>query len=665
MKARAAFFALRPKGPSRSGVWITVVAVLTALIAIFAVQLLAPINNLEKKLADIRVAALEPPRPPSDQIIVVALDEETLSKLAYRSPIDRALIANLIERIDAAGAKAIGVDVLIDQASDPTKDRQLYSVIRAAKTPLHFSFTSNSAFVTEPQLAYMRSFIPPDMRMDSRLLSDPFDGLIRRINPGGSVSGRKISYDDDHPPGFAAVMARYLGAPLPRKAREIAWRPLSANGEDPIPVISASYVPLLPPEIFAGKVVLIGAVLSITDRHPTPLSIIDDGDRGLMPGVLVQAHATDSLASGSPEPVAPPLLTLLIVAAFTALGVLISQLRKGLLFNVALSLIALGGYWASAIIGYGYGIGMLPILMPSLALLLSVWMMDLVIGRSERMQRQFIQSTFSRYVSPAVVERIAADPSAAAISGEKREATFLFTDVADFTTMSELLTAEDLSDVLNQYLDGACEIILRHGGTIDKFIGDAIMAIFNAPLDQPDHAAASVRAALELDAYAERYRTECNAKGIPIGVTRIGIHAGPAVVGNFGSSQRMDFTALGDTVNTAARTEGINKYFGTRICCTQSVVENAEHQAFRTIGHFILKGKAEYTTLYTPLPAEYDVDAENQYRAAFALLEKNDPKAPECFAELHRQHPADPLINYHHRRLQEGEISAHIKMGAK
>lgn len=665
MNAFAAIAKLRLKRPSRSGLWITLVAVLSALIAIFSVQLLAPLNNLEKKLADIRVAALEVPKPPSDQIIVVALDEDTLAQFSYRSPIDRAFIASLIERIDTAGAKAIGVDVLIDQASDPAKDEQLYSVIRASKTPLHFSFTSDSAFVTEPQLEYMRSFVPPDKRMESRLLSDPFDGLVRRINPGGIVAGDNVIYDDDHPPSFAAVMARYLGAPQPRTPREIAWRPLSTEGEDPIPVISANYVPILPPEIFAGKVVLIGAVLSITDRHPTPLTIIDDGDRGLMPGVLIQAHAIDSLASGAPEPVSPPLQTMLMVALFTALGVIISQLRRGLLFNVTLSVIILAGYWAIAIVGYGSGIGMLPILMPSFALLLSVWMMDLVIGRAERMQRQFIQSTFSRYVSPAVVERIAADPSAAAISGEKREATFLFTDVADFTTMSELLPAEDLSDVLNQYLDGACEIILREGGMIDKFIGDAIMAIFNAPIEQPDHAAAAIRSALELDAYSEQYRQECNAKGIPFGVTRIGIHAGPAVVGNFGSSQRMDFTALGDTVNTAARTEGINKYFGTRICCTQSVVDQAKDRAFRTIGHFALKGKSEYTTLYTPLATDHDVEAENEYNAAFALLEQNDPKATERFADLYRKYPIDPLINYHLQRLQAGEFSARIKMGAK
>lgn len=659
------FRELRMKAPRRSVLWIAIVAMISAFIAVLAVHFFAPLNNLEKKLADIRVAALEMPRPPSDEIIVVALDEVTLSQFAYRSPIDRAFIADLIERIDGAGAKALGVDILVDQASEPEKDDRLYNVIRNAKTPLHFSFTSDPAFVSEYQLEFMREFIPADKRVEARLLSDPFDGLVRRVNTGGVETNGKIVYDDDHPPSFAAVMAGYLGVPLPRRSREIAWRPLSAEGEEPIPVISASYVQYLPDEIFAGKVVLIGAVLSLTDRHPTPLSVIDDGDRGLMPGVLVQAHTIDTLVSGAPEPVAAPLITLLIVAMATALGVLISQMRKGLLFNVGLSLLALVAYWVLAIVGYGYGVVMLPLLMPSFAMLLSVWMMDLVIGRAERLQRQFIQSTFSRYVSPAVVERIAADPSAAAISGEKREATFLFTDVADFTTMSELLSPEELSDVLNHYLDGACEIVLRHGGTIDKFIGDAIMAIFNAPIEQPDHAAAAVSAALELDCYAERFREECNARGVPIGVTRIGIHSGPAVVGNFGSSQRMDFTALGDTVNTAARTEGINKYFGTRICCTQSVVDLAYDHAFRTIGHFALKGKSQYTTLYTPLPAGHDPDAEKDYREAFALLEAGGAQAKMRFEALREKYPADPLISYHCGRLRDGEISAHIKMSEK
>jgi CHASE2 domain-containing sensor protein len=455
MRYHAAFSKFRIKGPTRSGLWIATVAVLSSLIAIFSVQFLAPINNLEKKLADIRVAALEPPKPPSDKIIVIAIDEDTLAKLPYRSPLDRELISSLIERLDGAGAKVIGVDVLVDQPSEPAKDDRLSTILRTAETPLYFSFTADPAFVTQSQLEYMQSFVPADMRMESKLHSDPFDGLVRRINPGGIMSGGRLTYDDDHPASFAVVMASYLDASPPSRGREIAWRPLSADGEEPIPVISANYLSYLPPEVFAGKVVLIGAVLSITDRHPTPLSIIDDGYRGLMPGVLIQAHAIDSLASATPEPISSPPLTVLLVAAFTALGVLISQLRKGLLFNVALSLLAISGYWVIAIVGYAYGVGMLPILMPSFALLLSVWMMDLVIGRTERMQRQFIQSTFSRYVSPAVVARIIADPSSAAISGEKREATFLFTDVADFTTMSELLPAEQLSDVLNQYLDGA------------------------------------------------------------------------------------------------------------------------------------------------------------------------------------------------------------------
>ncbi|NBS94299.1 MAG: adenylate/guanylate cyclase domain-containing protein, partial [Betaproteobacteria bacterium] len=196
----------------------------------------------------------------------------------------------------------------------------------------------------------------------------------------------------------------------------------------------------------------------------------------------------------------------------------------------------------------------------TLGLALSLWMMDTLIGGAERKQRQFVQGAFSRYVSPDVVNQLVENPEALAVKGDRRELSFIFTDVAGFTTLSEGLSAEKLSETLNAYLDGACQIILESKGTIDKFIGDAIMTIFNAPIPQDDHAERAVRCALAIDAYAEDFRKRYNAEGIPIGVTRIGIHSGPAVIGNFGSQQRMDFTALGDTVNTAARTEGVNKY---------------------------------------------------------------------------------------------------------
>ena len=258
------------------------------------------------------------------------------------------------------------------------------------------------------------------------------------------------------------------------------------------------------------------------------------------------------------------------------------------------------------------------------------------------------------------------DPSILQVTGSRREATFIFTDIAGFTTLSEALSPERLSEVLNAYLDGACKIVLDHEGTIDKFIGDAIMSIFNAPLDQPDHAARAVRCALELDAYAEAFRIRCNAEGVPIGVTRIGVHCGDSIIGNFGSTQRMDFTALGDTVNTAARTEGVNKYFGTRICCTQSVVDKAPSQSFRPVGDVVLKGKIEAVTLYNPVSAaEVNSGLLADYLAAYGVMATGDPGALSAFRELEKAHVKDPLALFHISRLESGIVGPRIVMDDK
>jgi len=309
---------------------------------------------------------------------------------------------------------------------------------------------------------------------------------------------------------------------------------------------------------------------------------------------------------------------------------------------------------------------LIPLVAPTLSLALSLWMMDTLIGGAERKQRQFVQGAFSRYVSPAVVGQLVENPESLSITGTRKDVTFIFTDIAGFTTLSEKLTSEKLSEVLNAYLDGACEIILRHEGTIDKFIGDAIMSIFNAPIPQSEHAARAVRCALELDAYAESFRIKANAEGVPIGVTRIGVHSGPAVVGNFGSQSRMDFTALGDTVNTAARTEGVNKYFGTRICCTEEVVAQCAGLPFRPVGDVVLKGKLTAVGLFNPVTVEYaQSEPYLRYMSMYALLKSEDAKAPETVRQFHNDYPDDPLGEFHFERVEKGLNTARVVMEDK
>jgi len=638
-----------------------------ALLAWLLVRLVAPVANLEQRLVDIRIATMERAQPSARSLAVVSIDEQTLAKLPYRSPLDRGMLVDVIEAAQAKGARAIAVDVLIDQPTEPGKDARLRQLIRSARVPLIFSFTANPRIVTPEQLDYMRAFVPPSQRAEAALLTDPFDGAVRKVNPGGFVvNGRRID-TPEYPAGFVRKVAAAVGIAAPLEPVAIAWRAPPDAENPPFPTFSASYFNHVPDELVRNRVVLIGAVLSMTDRHLTPFAIVDDGDRGMMPGIFVQAHSLAQVLERRSAPDIPLVAAIAIYLAASALGAGVGSLRRGMVLNVvaALGLVAL--YWAGGILGYSVGLPMIPLFGPSMALVISLWLTDLLIGSAERRQRRFIQSTFSRYVSPDVVKQLMSEPDSVRVHGTKQIASFIFTDIAGFTTLSEALPAETLADMLNRYLDGACAIILAHGGMIDKFIGDAIMAIFNAPIARADHAACAVRCALALDRYAEEFRRDCNRDGVPLGVTRIGVHLGPCVIGNFGSQARMDFTALGDTVNIAARTEGANKYFGTRVCCTEEIVAACPDLAFNCIGEVVLKGKQQATALYVPASGSDSIDQvfQVEYAAAYRLLQAGEPEARAAFERLCADYPDEGLVAFHAARIGAGLLTTRVVMEDK
>ena len=238
---------------------------------------------------------------------------------------------------------------------------------------------------------------------------------------------------------------------------------------------------------------LVGAKLSLEDRHRTPMAIIDDEWEGRMPGVTVMAHAMSQLIEDRKPHKVTQELTFAICAVLGIIGMLIGLAKKGILFSVIGGFFAAFTLWLVAFLGFSKGLPMIPVIAPTITLAFALWMMDLLIGKAERQQRQFVQGAFSRYVEPAVVEKLVENPEYLNVTGVKQDTTFIFTDVAGFTTLSEKLESKVLSDVLNAYLDGACEIIFKYGGTVDKFIGDAIMVVFNAPIPQKDHIERAVK----------------------------------------------------------------------------------------------------------------------------------------------------------------------------
>jgi adenylate cyclase len=315
--------------------------------------------------------------------------------------------------------------------------------------------------------------------------------------------------------------------------------------------------------------------------------------------------------------------------AMTGFGSWIAFSRFGLLIDAShTSLTALALSLASSLIGY--------------------------LRAEER--RESIRRSFSLYMSPVLVDHLAANPASLKLGGERRIMTVIFTDVAGFTALSEKLEPAVLGTLMNRYFTGVTDAIMRHGGTINEFIGDAVVAFFGAPLDDPNHARAALAAARDVERFSESFQVEQNALGIAFGRTRIGIHTGAAFVGNFGSEQRMKYSALGDTLNIASRIEGANKHFGTNVLASSETVAAAGDTFTRPVAEVVLKGRQGALELHEVLRSDGATsEILVEYRRAYDLVRVDTDAALAAFQGLQANAADDPCISMHVRRLSRGE----------
>jgi len=279
--------------------------------------------------------------------------------------------------------------------------------------------------------------------------------------------------------------------------------------------------------------------------------------------------------------------------------------------------------------------------------------------RQAEAERAF--ASLSRYFSPNLAQRLSAGESSIDLAGQRREIATMFTDIANFTALAETLDPSVLAPLLNDYLVGMTDVVFASDGTVAKVVGDALHVLFGAPGEQPDHADRAVACALKLDEYAQAFRQRWAKKGVALGTTRIGVHAGPAIVGNFGGGRFFDYTAYGDTINIAARLESANKQFGTRICVSAALAGKAKNFHGRPIGDLALRGRIEAMRAFEPLRADQSSsDATQSYLVAFNKLELNDPGTIAAFASHLGSYPEDQLASFHLKRLLNGGTGTRI-----
>ncbi|WP_234086711.1 CHASE2 domain-containing protein [Azonexus sp. R2A61] len=671
------------------------------------------------------------PRPSVDTPVrIVDIDEDSLQRLG-QWPWPRTRLAELVDRLQQADAAAIAFDVMFAEAdrtspaaitelwqAGPALRRQLAHLpdhdavfaasLARAPTVVGFSATRQqgagrmparkAALVNlgEPQRHWLPAFdgavgsLPAFENAASGNGALSFvpdrDGIVRRVpllvelpdGPAPSLTSEALRVAQGAPTlilrsaghlqqlggtrdnaGLGEVRIGELSLPTtPQGEFWVHYAPRDPTLNLPAwQVLDGS----APAERLAGHIVLVGS-------SAQGLMDLRFGPFGLMPGVEIHAQALQQMLSGHflQRPSWAPGLEFLILAIGSLLiGIVALRVRAsasallGLALTLAVALLS----W-QAFVGEGL---LLDPAWPIVGMTASFLLCSLAHHLLTEHEQRWLRSAFARYVSPNRVAHLLEHQDDMALGGRRQECSFVFTDLAGFTGLMESIDPADAVTRLNDYLDGMIAIAFRHEGTLDRIVGDALAIMFSAPIPQPDHRARALACALEMDAFASAYAHDLRQRGIAFGETRIGVHAGEVIVGNFGGHTMFDYRALGDPVNTAARLESANKYLGTRLCVSEAILAGVPDAPARPVGRLVLKGRQQALAVFEPeRPTADPMRAPlTDYRTAYALLDDDPPAAAARFAELAGQWPADPLVRLHHERLQRGESGSRIVLAGK
>jgi len=577
----------------------------------WAAQALGAFAPLDRKLLDFYFVA----RGEQDilsPVVIVAIDYESVQRIEYRWPWPRSIHAQLIRKLASAGARVVAFDVLFLDP-DPIHDPVLAEAAEEAGNVVWastFISADQQRFQISQYRAPTQALQVPSATIGYAVLPFDPDGYIRRTVPFRRFGSQVLK-------GFAVAIAeRSQNEPLIQNPSSGVQRvggkliPVAKDGSllinftgPPATFPIIPYIRVLegkvPPDALKDKIVLVGATIDTADSFFTPFysRLLPETSR-TMPGVEIHANAVNMLLQGESLRRAGPAWTsiLFIILGMTA-SLLVNQRRPWLTVSLLATTVAtylVLGYllfstfnvWLEAV----GPIAAAPLIWGGLA-----FHGFLV----ERKEKSFVRSTLERYVSPAVVQEVIGRGIDLALGGKRQTITILFSDVRGFTGLSERLSPEVMVEILNQHFTASSEIILNSGGTLDKFIGDAIMAFWGAPAPREDHALAAVKAAIAMQTAAKELDKIVQARWgeqLRIG---IGINTGDAVVGHIGSPRRMGYTAMGDPANLASRCEGLTKDYQAEILITQTTYDLVKDQVkVDPLGEAPVKGRRETTAIY-------------------------------------------------------------------
>ncbi len=606
---------------------------------------------------------------PDLDVVIVGISRESFRSPPAPYPFPREYYAQAIHNLNKLGARVIGINLIFDTSpyQAPGQDQILYDEIKQVGNVVLSGMSQHNEFFTaDSSLGFVQMSWDPD-------------GVVRRYPIAILASdGAKLL------PSFAtAILNRYDGRrslaqpyidgnkfllgnrTIPRYAETTYinyYGPPGTFDQFDIMQIVDDTFPTATDEIngnnpFKNKVVLIGPLFPESqDIHSTPLYNAGTQDLIQMYGIEVHANMIQTMiddnylkTTSKKTDILLVILTALVIFMATSVIKAIKYRKRYLLEIAALAVTGTAIYFTVYIGNWFFGNAgvIIPIVGPVASIGIGYFGSVVHQYISERRQKQIIKSIFRHYVNPEILAELLNDPDQLRLGGEKKELTVLFSDIAGFTSLSEIISPEDLAELLNKYLDSMAKIIINNYGTLDKYEGDAIMAFWGAPITLKDHALLACRSALQMQRTLDEFRKQDSNK-LPIHM-RIGINTGEMIVGNFGGKERYDYTVISDAVNLGARFESVNKNYGTNIIIGEKTYKYVQDEVVsRKLDTIIAKGKTKPTTIYELIGMRNDKLTDDEqtkvklYNDGIKLYPKRRWKeAVDHFNEMTRLYPED------------------------
>ena len=643
---------------------ISILLVILALVVFF----MDPhfLRFMELKALDLRMVS-RGQLPTTGQVIIATVDEKSLSEIG-RWPWSRSMTAKLVDSLKEYGAKAVGFDIVFaepEQSTGPSADAILAKSVKSAKNVSlgYFFHTSmkDVEFLTEEYINASGSLIGGSMYSMVREKGHEGDyNLITAYAPVPSIkaiaeSGENCGYfnafpDPDGVIRWSPLVIKfqdnfYYSLPIALLMQYLDYPMIVLNlaefgvdgvmlGDLRIPTdeigrllinylgpaktfphysISDIIAGRLSPELIKGKIVIVGATATgIYDLRVTPFSPV-------YPGVELHATVVENILQGNflEQSAWTTFIDICGIIVFgMIIGIAIPRLKA--LQGILLVMVLLGGFVAGNTLIFAKYNTWLNMVYPVLTMMTIYLVITVYRYFTEEREKKKIRGAFQYYLTASVINELLKDPTKLKLGGDKKDLTVMFSDIRGFTTISEKLTPEELVHLLNEYLTAMTDIVFKYEGLLDKYIGDAIMAVFGAPVDQPDHAMRSCRTALEMMATLKGLQQKWAAEGRPFVDIGVGINSGDMVVGNMGSNMRFDYTVMGDNVNLSSRLEGINKEYGTHIVISEFTYEVVKEEVFcRELDAVRVKGKKLPVKIYELICERKDAAEHEEYIGRF------------------------------------------------